>query len=64
MTIVPYFMKKDFLTPIEDYLVEDFGAEGTPEREEFEREVDAFIDSMKNLDATKDATLYKDRNNY
>ena len=60
MTIVPYFMKKDFITPIEDYLVEDFGAEGTPEREEFGREVDAFTDSMKNLDATKYTKLNKE----
>ena len=38
---------KDFnktnLTPIEDLISEDFGAIGTPEREQFEMECDAFI---------------------
>ena len=31
------------LTPIEDLIAEDFGAQGTPEREQFEMECDAFI---------------------
>ena len=31
------------LTPIEDLIAEDFGAEGTPTRLEFDAEVDAFI---------------------
>ena len=31
------------LTPIEDLSTEDFGAEGTPTRMEFDAEVDAFI---------------------
>ena len=31
------------LTPIEDLISEDFGAVGTPEREQFEMECDAFI---------------------
>ena len=31
------------LTPIEDLISEDFGAIGTPEREQFEMECDAFI---------------------
>lgn len=31
------------LTPIEDLIAEDFGAEGTPTRMEFDAEVDAFI---------------------
>lgn len=35
-------LKKN-LTPIEDYISEDFGAPGTPEREQFEMECDAFI---------------------
>ena len=39
--------KEDFknmsLTPIEDLIAEDFGAQGTPEREQFEMECDAFI---------------------
>ena len=38
---------KDFknidLTPIEDLISEDFGAVGTPERDQFEMECDAFI---------------------
>jgi ribosome-binding protein aMBF1 (putative translation factor) len=36
-------MKKMNLTPIEDLIAEDFGAEGTPTRMEFDVEVDAFI---------------------
>lgn len=35
--------KKMSLTPIEDLIAEDFGAQGTPEREQFEMECDAFI---------------------
>lgn len=39
--------KKDFkrmnLTPIEDLITEDFGAVGTPGRDRFEMECDAFI---------------------
>lgn len=35
--------KKMNLTPIEDLITEDFGAEGTPTRLEFDTEVDAFI---------------------
>ena len=31
------------LTPIENLISEDFGAVGTPEREQFEMECDAFI---------------------
>ena len=31
------------LTPIEDFVAEDFGIEGTPERIAFENECDAFI---------------------
>lgn len=36
-------MKKLNLTPIEDFITEDFGAEGTPTRMEFDANVDAFI---------------------
>jgi len=36
-------MKELELTPIEDLITEDFGAEGTPTRMEFDAEVDAFI---------------------
>jgi len=39
--------KKDLktmnLTPIEDLITEDFGAMGTPERDQFEMECDAFV---------------------
>ena len=35
--------KKLDLTPIEDLITEDFGKVGTPEREAFEMECDAFI---------------------
>ena len=35
--------KKMNLTPIEDLITEDFGAVGTPERDQFEMECDAFI---------------------
>ena len=36
-------MNKLNLTPIEDLITEDFGADGTPTRMEFDAEVDAFI---------------------
>ena len=36
-------MKGLNLTPIEDLITEDFGAEGTPTRMEFDADVDAFI---------------------
>lgn len=36
-------VKKMILTPIEDLITEDFGAIGTPERDQFEMECDAFI---------------------
>lgn len=36
-------MKRLNLTPIEDYIAEDFGEIGTPSRDEFEAGVDAFI---------------------
>ena len=36
-------MKERNLTPIEDFINEDFGAEGTPTRIEFDIEADAFI---------------------
>ena len=35
--------KKMNLTPIEDLISEDFGIEGSPEREQFEIECDAFV---------------------
>lgn len=36
-------MKKLHLTPITDYIKEDYGEEGTPSRTEFDARVDAFI---------------------
>lgn len=36
-------LKNRDLTPIEDLISEDFGAIGTPERDRFEMECDAFI---------------------
>ncbi len=35
-------MKEMSLTPIEDFISEDFGADGTPTRMEFDADVDAF----------------------
>ena len=42
--------KKMNLTPIEDLITEDFGALGTPERDQFEIECDAFVigEQLKN----------------
>ena len=36
-------LQKMNLTPIEDLITEDFGPVGTPERDKFEMECDAFI---------------------
>jgi ribosome-binding protein aMBF1 (putative translation factor) len=36
-------LKKIDLTPIEDLITEDFGAVGTPDRDQFEMECDAFV---------------------
>ena len=36
-------LKKIDLTPIEDLITEDFGAMGTPDRDQFEMECDAFV---------------------
>ena len=36
-------MNRLHLTPIEDYITEDFGEIGTPERTKFEAGADAFI---------------------
>ena len=36
-------LNKSILTPIEDLITEDFGAVGTPLRDQFEMECDAFI---------------------
>ena len=40
-------LRRLHLTPIEDYIIEDFGAEGTPTRVEFDADVDAFGKSQK-----------------
>lgn len=36
-------LKQNNLTPIEDLISEDFGAIGTPQRDQFDKECDAFI---------------------
>ena len=36
-------MNRMNLTPIEDLIAEEFGAVGTPERDQFDMECDAFI---------------------
>ena len=36
-------LKKMNLTPIEDLIEEDFGAVGTPERDQFEMDCDVFV---------------------
>lgn len=36
-------IKKINITPIEDLITEDFGTPGTPERDQFDMECDAFI---------------------
>ena len=43
-------VKKMDLTPIEDLITEDFGPIGTPKRDQFEMECDAFIigEQLKN----------------
>ena len=54
-------MKKLGLTPIEDYISEDFGAEGTPERMEFEAGVDAFILGEKLKEERKKSGLTQEQ---
>ena len=39
-------LKKMDLTPIEDLIQEAFGAVGSPERDQFEKECDAFIRNL------------------
>lgn len=43
-------LKRMDLTPIEDLISEDFGVVGTPERDQFEMECDAFVigEQLKN----------------
>ena len=42
-------MKRLHLTPIEDYIIEDFGAEGTPTRVEFDASVDRFMNEHNRI---------------
>ena len=54
-------MDKLGLTPIEDYIAEDFGKEGTPERMDFEAGVDAFILGEKLREARKKSGLTQEQ---
>jgi len=45
------------ITPIEELIVEDFGEVGTPEREAFEMECDAFIIGEKLKDERRKAGM-------
>lgn len=54
-------MKQLGLTPIEDYISEDFGVEGTPERMEFEAGVDAFILGEKLKEERKKSGLTQEQ---
>ena len=46
-------LKKMHLTPIEDLITEDFGAIGSPEREQSDIECDAFIIGERIKDETR-----------
>ena len=54
-------MNKRGLTPIEDYIAEDFGAEGTPNRMEFESCADAFILGEKLKEERKKSGLTQEQ---
>ena len=54
-------MKQLGLTPIEDYISEDFGAEGTPARMVFETGVDAFILGEKLKEERKKSGLTQEQ---
>jgi len=49
------------LTPIEDLIAEDFGAMGTPERNQFEMECDVFIIGEKLKDERRKAGLTQEQ---
>ena len=49
------------LTPIEDLISEDFGVVGTPERDEFEMECDAFIIGEQLKDERRRAGLTQEQ---
>jgi len=53
--------KKMGLTSVEDFIAEDFGAEGTPERLEFEAGADAFILGEKLKEERKKAGLTQEQ---
>ena len=42
-------MKRSHLTPIEDYIIEDFGEIGSPSRMEFEASVDRSINEQNRI---------------
>ena len=54
-------MKQLGLIPIEDYISEDFGAEATPERMEFEAGVEAFIHGEKLKEERKKSGLTQEQ---
>jgi ribosome-binding protein aMBF1 (putative translation factor) len=54
-------LKKMDLTPIEDLIAEDFGAMGTPERNQFEMECDVFIIGEKLKDERRKAGLTQEQ---
>ena len=54
-------LKKMNMTPIEDLIQEDFGPIGTPERDQFEMECDAFIIGEKLKDERLKAGLTQEQ---
>ena len=54
-------LKKMDITPIEDLITEDFGPFGTPERDQFEMECDAFIIGEKLKDERLKAGLTQEQ---
>ena len=54
-------MKKMHLTPITDYITEDYGEEGTPTRTEFDSRVDAFILGERLKEERKKAGLTQEQ---
>lgn len=54
-------LKKMDLTPIEDLISEDFGPEGTPERDQFEMECNAFIIGEQLKDERRRAGLTQEQ---
>ena len=54
-------LKKMNLTPVEDLIEEDFGAVGTPERDQFEMECDAFVIGEQLKDERRKAGLTQEQ---